>query len=166
MIGGLELFIDLHISINNVCMLFSWRFDELSFNSRSSKFATFISYVRRRVRLCILFILFIYFWLFEILLQNIKGHYWNADIIQASYKYFVLTIAIFILVKALNLLFVRLHILAMCFVKVNFSSMVFLRSFTSHLHFICLFSIANLILLLSILMQQASETCQDLLPCY
>ena len=54
--GGLKLFINLYISINNVCMLLSGTFHELSFNSRSSKFATCISYTKRRVRLCILFI--------------------------------------------------------------------------------------------------------------
>ena len=36
MIGGRKLFIDLYISINNVCMLFSGRFHELSFHSKSS----------------------------------------------------------------------------------------------------------------------------------
>ena len=78
MIGGLILFIDLYISMNNICMLFSWTFHELSFNSRSSKFAFSISYNRRRVRLCVSFI-----WLFEVLLQNIqiKGQYLKADII-------------------------------------------------------------------------------------
>ena len=44
----------------------------------------------------------------------------------------------------------RLHILAMIFVKISFSSMVIPSSFTSPLHFICLFSIANVILLLSV----------------
>ena len=48
MIGGLELFIDLYISINNVCMLLSRTFYELSFNSRCSKFASCISYTKRR----------------------------------------------------------------------------------------------------------------------
>ena len=78
MVGGRQLFIDLCISINNVCMLFSWTFHELSFNSRFSKFESSISDARRRVRLCILFI-----WLFEVLLQNIqiKGQYFNNGII-------------------------------------------------------------------------------------
>ena len=67
MIGGLKLFIDLYISINNACLLFSWTFHELSFNSRSSKFASSTSCTRRRVCLFILFI-----WLFEVLLQNIQ----------------------------------------------------------------------------------------------
>ena len=77
MVGGRQLFIDLCISINNVCMLFSWTFHELSFNSRSSKLASCISYTSRRVRLCILFI-----WLFQVLLQNIqiKGQYLKADV--------------------------------------------------------------------------------------
>ena len=66
-IGGLKLFIHLYISKKYVCMLFSWTFYELSFNSRSSKFASSISYTRWRVRFCILFI-----WLFEVLLQNIQ----------------------------------------------------------------------------------------------
>ena len=90
-----------------------------------------ISYTKRRERLCILFI-----WLFEVLL---------AEIILASDKYFVCSLDryLLVLVKALNLLFARLHIFAICFVKVSFSSMVIPRSFTSLLHFICLFSIAN-----------------------
>ena len=37
-----------------------------------------------------------------------------------------------------------------CFVEVSFSSMVIRRSFISLLHFICLFSVANVILLLLI----------------
>ena len=48
MIGGLKLFIYLYISIKNVCMLLSWTFYELSFNNRSSKFASCISYTKRR----------------------------------------------------------------------------------------------------------------------
>ena len=61
MIGGRKLFIDLYISINNVCMLFSGRFHELSFHSKSSKFASSISYKRRRLHLY--FILFYLFYL-------------------------------------------------------------------------------------------------------
>ena len=78
-----------------------------------------------------------------------KGQYLNADVIQVSDKYFVSSVDrnLLILVKVLHLLFA---ILAMCFVKVSFSSVVIPRSFTSLLHFICLFSIANVILLLSI----------------
>ena len=49
MIVGLKLFIDLCISINNVFMLFSWTYHELSFNSRSSKFVSSILQTRRRV---------------------------------------------------------------------------------------------------------------------
>ena len=54
MIGGLKLFIDSYISISKICMLFSWIFDELSFNSRSSKFASSIPCTTRIVSLCIL----------------------------------------------------------------------------------------------------------------
>ena len=54
MTGGLKLFINLYISINNVWMLLSWTFHELSFNSRSSKFASCISYTEWRVRLFLL----------------------------------------------------------------------------------------------------------------
>ena len=92
--------------------------------------------------------------LFEVLLQNIqiKGQYLNADIIQPSDKYLVCSVDRnpLILVKALNLLFARLYILATCFVKVSSSRMVIPKSFTSLLNFICLFSIANVILPLSI----------------
>ena len=67
-------------------------------------------------------------------------------------KYFVCFVDrnLHIVIKALNMLFARLFMLAMSFVKISFSSMVILRSFNSLLHFICLCSIANVILLLSI----------------
>ena len=57
MIGGRKLFIDLYISINNVCMLFSGRFHELSFHSKSSNL-----HLRFHTKgvdyICILFYLF------------------------------------------------------------------------------------------------------------
>ena len=56
MIRGLKLFVDLYISINNVWMLLTWTFHELSFSSRSSTFASCISSTKRRVPLCTLFI--------------------------------------------------------------------------------------------------------------
>ena len=70
-------------------MCFSWTFHELSFNSRSSKFASCISYTKRRERLCILFI-----WLFEVLLQNIqiKGQYLKADTIYFLNSFFFMTL--------------------------------------------------------------------------
>ena len=50
-------------------MLFSWTFRELSFNSRSSAFTSPISYDKRRVCSCILFI-WLKFYLQDILIQG------------------------------------------------------------------------------------------------
>ena len=71
--GGLMWFTDLHISINYVQILFSWKVQEPFLINKISKFASSIWYITRRLRLRILLIR-----LFAVLLQNI--HIYGEDV--------------------------------------------------------------------------------------
>ena len=71
--GGLMWFTDLHISINYVQVLFSWKVQEPFLINKISKFASSIWYITRRLRLWILLIR-----LFAVLLQNI--HIYGEDV--------------------------------------------------------------------------------------